>query len=237
MQIEKASDRSASHICGLIYAQPGAGKTTSLALQHGGKKLIIDIDRSSVAIQSPTNQEHIPELKANIDNVDIVKVGCNMRLFEQTLDELEKGAYKDYDLVCVDNLSELESQMLTEWGKVGKNDGAPEQRHYMLVQYKLIDYINRFRELDTNILFTAWEEQRDVTDPSGEKYTQLVPRLSKKRVDDICGKCNVVAHLEAGTDKEGKLRRAFRLTGDRTVIAKDQINGRKFCRIEELITE
>ena len=234
MKIEKASDSTKTNMCGLIYAQPGAGKTTALALQPG-RKLIIDVDRSSVAIQSKANQEKIPELKANIDNVDIVKVGCDMRLFDATLAELEKGAYKDYDLICVDNLSELESQMLTEWGKVGKNDGAPEQRHYMLVQYKLIDYINRFRDLGTNILFTAWEEQREVIDPSGEKYTMLAPRLSKKRVDDICGKCNVVAHIETIADKDGNVKRIFRLTGDKTVSAKDQLNGRKGCKINDLI--
>lgn len=234
MKIEKCTDVSAIHTCGLIYAQPGSGKTTALALQPG-RKLIIDIDRSSVAIQSQANQDKIAGLKENAGNIDIIKVGCNMRLFEETLAELEKGAYKDYDLICVDNLSELENQMLIEWGKTGKNDGAPEQRHYLLVQFKLVDYINRFRSLDTNVIFTAWEDLREVIDPSGEKYTKLVPLVARKHVDEICGKCNVVAHLETILDKDGNMKYYFRMAGDRTMSAKDQIYGRRTCKINELI--
>lgn len=209
----------------------GTGKTVSLALINTkGKKLIIDIDRSSQVLRTQEAINNIDGLKEKLENIDIINIGLDINKFIEVIKWLENGAYKEYDLICVDNISELENQMLTEYGRISKNDGAPELLHYNRTQFKMVDFVRRFRALDTNILFTAWEDRQDVVYPSGEKYTQSIPRLSGKSVDNICGLCNLVAKIEIG-----KEQRYFQLERTKTTYAKDQIKGRKHCLIKDLI--
>lgn len=209
----------------------GTGKTVSLALiKTKGKKLIIDIDRSSQVLRTKEASEKIQGLKENLNDIDIINIGLDINKFVETVKWLENGAFKNYDLICVDNISELENQMLTEYGKVGKNDGAPEMLHYNRVQFKIVDYVRRLRALNTNKIFTAWEDRQDVVYPSGEKYTQTVPKLSGKSADTVCGLCNLVAKIEIG-----KEQRYFQLERTKTTYAKDQIKGRKYCAIQDLI--
>jgi phage nucleotide-binding protein len=158
--------------------------------------------------------------------------GEGVNSFIETIKWLEEGAYKNYELICIDNISELENQMLTEYGRIGKNDGAPEMLHYNRVQFKIVDFIRRFRAMDTNVIFTAWEDRQDVIYPSGDKYTQSIPRLSGKSVDTVCGLCNLVAKIEIG-----EKQRYFQLERTKSVYAKDQIKGRKYCTIPELLYE
>ena len=231
MEIQKASDPVEQKTCGILYGAPGSGKTVSIPfLSNGAKTLLIDVDRSSQVLRSLQAQAKIEGLAEAINNIDIVNIGLDMSKWVEVVNWLDAGNYKTYPLIVVDNISELESQMLTEYGRIGKNDGAPELLHYNRVQFKIVDYIRRFRAWDTNVLFTAWEDRMDVVQPSGEKYTLAVPRLSGKSMDTVCGLCNVVAHLQMG-----KTTRFFELERTKTIYAKDQIQGRKYCAINELI--
>lgn len=233
MQIEKANVLVEPKVCGIVYASPGTGKTVSLGLINTkGKKLIIDIDKSSQVLRTKEALDNIEGLKENLENIDIINIGLDINKFVEVIKWLEDGAYKNYDLICIDNISELENQMLTEYGRTGKNDGAPEMLHYNRVQFKMVDFVRRFRALDTHKIFTAWEDRQDVVYPSGEKYTQSIPRLSGKSVDNICGLCNVVAKLEIG-----KEQRYFQLERTKTAYAKDQVKGRKYCLVKDLINE
>ena len=230
MDIQKASDLIDTKVCGILYASPGSGKTVAVPyIANGRKTLLIDVDRSSQVLRSKTTLEKIDGLGELTKNIDIVSIGLDMKKWVEVTEWLETGAWKDYKLIVIDNISELESQMLTEYGRIGKNDGAPELLHYNRVQFKIIDYVRRYRTFDTNVIFTAWEERLDMVQPSGEKYTQVVPRLSGKSLDNVCGLCNVVAHLQMG-----KEQRYLELERTKSVYAKDQIQGRKYCAISEL---
>jgi len=231
MELEHAENQVKTFVCGMIFAAPGMGKTTAIPfILQGKKKLLIDIDRSSQVLRSQAAVDKIEGLAPLLVDVDIIKVGLDISKWVEVVAWLEAGAYKDYECIFVDNISELEHQMLTEYGRVGKNDGAPELLHYNRVQFKIVDYVRRLRALDTNIIFTAWEDRMDIVHPSGEKYTLLVPRLSGKSMDTVCGLCNVIAHLDMGKEK-----RYFALERTKQVYAKDQIGCRKYCGIEELI--
>jgi len=231
MELIKGSELSEALTCGIIYGAPGAGKTTALPfILPKKRKLIIDIDRSSQVLQSKKVREKVPGLTEAMEYVDILKVGLDLKKWVEAVEWLENGAASKYALVAVDNATELEHQMLTAYGRLGKNDGAPELLHYNRVQFKMIDYVRRFRALGTNVIFTAWEERQEVTFVSGEKYTHTVPRFSGKSLDNICGLCNVVAHIELG-----KEQRFFRLERTKEIYAKDQIQGRAYCAISELI--
>jgi phage nucleotide-binding protein len=231
IKIQKASEEAEMKTCGIVYGPPGAGKTASIPfLLPGERKLILDIDRSSQVLRSRKAQAVIPGLKEAVASVDIVEIGLDMARWVEAVKWLEDGGWRDYALIVVDNMSELEHQMLTEYGRIGKNDGAPELLHYNRVQFKMVDYVRRFRAMGTNTIFTAWEERMDIVQTDGQKYTQLVPRLSGKSMDTVCGLCNVVARLSMG-----KEQRYFHLERTNTIYAKDQVQGRKHCAIPELI--
>jgi phage nucleotide-binding protein len=220
MEVLRSEDLEVAKVTGLIYGQPGAGKTTALAKitkVNDKKTLVIDIDNSSAVLRGEPN-------------IAVVKIGLDMTKWVECVEWLENGAYKDYGLICIDNLTELEHQMLTAYGRIGKNDGAPELGHYNKTQFKIVDYVRRLRQLPVDVLFTCWEDMKEVVHPDGTKYSMLVPRLSGKSVDVVCGLCNMVARIEMGKEE-----RFFRLESSKTYYAKDQIYKRKYCALEDLI--
>lgn len=216
MQILKAAELQDEKVTALFYAPPGMGKTTLLG-SLSGKTLIVDVDRGTSVLKGK-------------ENVDIVRLSEDLSDLPEILKELQASC--PYDNVCIDSLSELERGMLTYFGRVGKNDGVPEMGHYQKVDFKIMDYCRQFRGLPCNIVFTAWEYLAEVIAVSGEKYTQARPMLRDKTVSNVCGLCDVVGQVIVST-KDGE--RYVRLEGTNTVVAKDRLKKRKFCRFEEAI--
>lgn len=216
MQILKAAELQDEKVTALFYAPPGMGKTTLLG-SLSGKTLIVDVDRGTSVLKGK-------------ENVDIVRLSEDLSDLPEILKELQASC--PYDNVCIDSLSELERGMLTYFGRVGKNDGVPEMGHYQKVDFKIMDYCRQFRGLPCNIVFTAWEYLAEVIAVSGEKYTQARPMLRDKTVNNVCGLCDVVGQVIVST-KDGE--RYVRLEGTNTVVAKDRLKKRKFCRFEEAI--
>ena len=216
MQILKAAELQDEKVTALFYAPPGMGKTTLLG-SLSGKTLIVDVDRGTSVLKGK-------------ENVDIVRLSEDLSDLPEILRELQASC--PYDNVCIDSLSELERGMLTYFGRVGKNDGVPEMGYYQKVDFKIMDYCRQFRGLPCNIVFTAWEYLAEVIAVSGEKYTQARPMLRDKTVNNVCGLCDVVGQVIVST-KDGE--RYVRLEGTNTVVAKDRLKKRKFCRFEEAI--
>lgn len=221
MQILKLSELKKTNVTALIYAPPGIGKTSLLA-ELPGKTLIIDVDEGTSV------------LVGKEADIEIVRLDEDLQNMIEVITKLEESC--PFDNVCIDSLSELEKKMLTVYGRLGKNDGAPEMLHYNRVQFKITDICRRVRALPANKIFTAWETLVEYVHPSGEKYTQAKPMLSGKTTETICGLCDVVGHLEISTQKDAEGMRFIRLESTPTVIAKDRINKRRFCRTNELIT-
>ncbi|HNX04115.1 MAG TPA: AAA family ATPase [Opitutales bacterium] len=216
MQLLNAAEMSTEKQTDLLYGPPGMGKTTLLG-QLPGKTLIVDVDRGTSVLQG----------KANID---VVRLDESLSDLPKVLEMLEKN--NPYDNVCIDSLSELEKAMLTVYGREGKNDGAPEQGHYLKVQFKIADYCRRFRALSGNTIFTAWEMQKEIIAQDGSKYTQARPMLGDKSVDLICGLCDVVGRIVIST-KDGE--RYVWFEASQTVVAKDRLRKRKYCKFEEVV--
>lgn len=199
-----------------LYGTPGAGKTTALGALPG-KTLIIDADRGTNVLQGNKN---IHVVRLDEDLADLPRV-CEM---------LEKEC--GYNNIAIDSLSELERGMLTVLGRTGKGDGAPELRHFLLVQYKMADYVRRLRALGKNLILTAWEIQKEIIAPTGEKHTRAQPALGEKSADTIAGLSDVVGRV-AIHPKSGE--RYIQLKATTSVVAKDRLARRDFCKVEELI--
>ena len=218
--MELVKDLKATGTSTLMYANPGAGKTTALSMLPG-KTLIIDVDKgTSVLSDKP-------------ENVDIVRLKPDLSNLKSIIDEVKE---LDYDNVCLDTVSELEKTMLTNYGRIGKNDGAPEIGHYNKVGFKLADYIRELRNLTDkgiNVIVTAWEDNKEIVEPSGEKYSVLMPMVRKS--SEICGLFDTVARLIVSDKKENAGERFFVLEASANVFAKDRISKRKFCKVNELI--
>lgn len=216
MEILRATELDGGKLTALIYGTPGMGKTTLLGMLPG-KTLIIDVDKGTSV------------LRGNED-VDIVRLSEDLHELPEVLKELHVKC--EYENVCLDSLSELERGMLAYYGRIGKLDGVPDLQAYNRTDFKLIDLCRQFRALPGNVFFTAWEQQKEITALSGEKYSQARPMLRDKNTDNVCGLCDLVGQIVMNP-KDGE--RYVRLEGSPSCIAKDRLRKRKYCRFDEVI--
>ena len=219
MEIKKATDIVTPKGTYLIYGAPGMGKTSS-AKYFPGKTLVLDIDRTSSVLKGCPNIDIV-----EVDNVDTDKAWTALLL---DLFDHYKGKY---DNVMVDNLSELERCILSDLGRQGKNRGVPAMGDYQVMQFRVVNSLRYLKQMDCNIILTAWEETDLYTESTGQQFNRSYPRLNKKVLDNVCGLCNVVGRLIINT--EGK--RGFILEATNSTYAKNQIDSRKGCLQEQLI--
>jgi phage nucleotide-binding protein len=218
VQILKASELKNEHVTALIYGPPGIGKTSLLGAIPG-KTLIIDVDRGASVL-------------AEKENVEVVRLEEDLGNLKDILDTLQKKC--EYRNICVDTLSEFAEGMLAYFGRIGKNDGLPTLQDYGRVNLKLMDYCRQFRALPANVVFTAWEEHAEVIAVDGSKYTQTRPMIRNKVVDNVCGLCDLVGRIQISAAKGREGERFVMLEGNLSVVAKDRLKKRQWCRFEEV---
>lgn len=211
----------------LLYGIPGIGKTTVLG-NLKGKTLIIDVDKGTNVL---SKKDYLTDEQRK--NIKVKRLKEDLSDLVPLLQELEKQ--NPYDNICLDTVTELEKSMLTVYGRLGKNDGAPELSHYNKVGFKIVDYCRRLRSLKSNIILTSWEAQKEYIAPDGTKYTQAVPMFSGKTADNIMGLCDIVGRVEISTKEETEGKRYIRLSSSPIAVAKDKLDHRRYCEIQDLI--
>lgn len=147
-------------------------------------------------------------------------------------DELTPEFIKKNDIrtVAVDNISELERCILSNLGSQGKNKGVPAMADYQYMQFQLVNSLRYMKSLGVNIIWTAWETSENFAYPDGTQYTRLIPKCSAKIVDNICGLCDVVGKIFVKDGQHGIL-----LEATQNIYAKNQIDDRKACKVEDFI--
>lgn len=217
----------------MLYCAPGVGKSTAIGLiaeRSEGNTLVLDVDRtvSRTLAKGEVVKDTSKILVEQIDNINTFEA------WTRTLKELGEGdILKKYDIrtVAVDNISELERCILSDLGSKGKNKGVPAMADYQYMQFKLVNSLRYMKSWGVNIVWTAWETAEDFTHPDGTKYTRLVPKISAKIVDNICGLCDVVGKILV--NKEGQ--HGILLEATQNIYAKNQIDSRKGCKVEEFV--
>lgn len=219
MEIVKATDVRNLKGTYLIYGPPGRGKTTTIKYLPG-KTLILDIDRTSKVLKGQENIDIV-----YIDNED------TWNDWGKTLKDLTENYVGTYDNVIVDNVSELERCILSSLGAEGKNNGVPSQGDYQYMQFRMVNSLRYMKNLDSNLVWTAWEEIDLWTDADGSSYNTALPQINKKIRNNVLGLCDVVGRLMVKDDGD----RGFILESTNSTYAKNQLDDRKGCLQSELI--
>lgn len=218
----------------LLYCKPGVGKSTAIGLiaeRSEGNTLVMDVDRTitRTLAKGEIVKDTSKVLVGTIDNVH------TFDHWTKTLTSITPEWLKENDIrtIAVDNISELERCLLSDLGAQGKNKGVPAMADYQYMQFKLVNSLRYMKSWGVNIIWTAWETAEDFTHPDGTKYTRLMPKISTKIVDNICGLCDLVGWI--GVNKDGD--HMILLDATQNIYAKNQIDSRKTCKVEDFITK
>ena len=232
MELKKISEIKNAPYTALLYCAPGVGKSTAIGLiaeKSKGNTLVLDIDRT---IQRTLAKG---EIVKNTDKIFVSEID-NIKTFEAwtaALKEITPEFLKKNNIttVAVDNISELERCILSDLGAQGKNKGVPAMADYQYMQFKLVNSLRYMKSWGVNIVWTAWEETRDFIMPDGTSYTRLVPKVSTKIVDNICGLCDIVGKILVNKDGE----HGIVLDATTNIYAKNQVDSRKGCKVEDFV--
>ncbi|HER6953591.1 TPA: AAA family ATPase, partial [Streptococcus pyogenes] len=221
MKITKATEIKNNDSCYLIYGNPGFGKT-STAKYLPGKTIVINIDKSAKV------------LRGN-ENIDIADIDTHKIWGEwlDTVKELLNGAANDYDNIVIDNVSELFRACLANLGREGKNHRVPSQADYQRVDFTILDSLRALLQLNKRIVFLAWETSDQWTDENGMIYNRAMPDIRTKILNNFLGLTDVVARLVKKTTDDGEEVRGFILQPSASVYAKNRLDDRKGCKVEE----
>lgn len=220
----------------LLYCPIGVGKSTAIGLaaeRSDGNTLVLDVDRtiSRTLAKGEVVKDTSKVLVAEIDNIHTFESWKKLLKEEITPQFLQENNIKT---VAVDNISELERCILSDLGAQGKNKGVPAMADYQYMQFQLVNSLRLMKSWGVNILWTAWESIEPFTYPDGTQYSRCVPKISAKIVDNICGLCDVVGKIMA-VQKEGETKHGIILEGTQNIYAKNQIDSRKGCTVEDFI--
>lgn len=221
-------------ITALFYCAPGVGKSTALGIiaeRSEGRTLVLDVDRTFITTMRKM------EVVKDLSKIDVIQID-NVNTFKDWTDQLveldrmyKAGELDKYENICVDNISELERCILSDLGSQGKNKGVPAMADYQYMQFKLVNSLRFMKQWGKNIYWTAWETAEQFQHPDGSYYTRLYPKIAAKIVDNICGLCDVVAKILVKQDGT----RGFILEATQNIYAKNQLDSRKGCLIEEFV--
>ena len=220
----------------LLYCPPGVGKSTAIGLiaeRSKGKTLVLDVDRtiSNTLAKREVVKDTGKIVVWQVDNIDTFSdwTAC----LQELVNMRDSGELAELGIenVAVDNISELERCILSDLGMKGKNKGVPAQADYQYMQFKLVNSLRLMKSLGLNVIWTAWEDVRNIVAPDGTSYSQLIPKMSLKIVDNICGLCDIVGKIFVNKDNQ----HGILLEAQQNIYAKNQIDSRKACKVEDFM--
>lgn len=239
IQMQKIEQAMSAPYTALLYCAPGVGKSTaigSIAEHSEGNTLVLDVDRTisrtlaKGEVVKDTSRIFIHEIENRSKNGSL-GISGTFQAWSDTLTEITPEFLKENNIrtVAVDNISELERCILSDLGAQGKNKGVPAMADYQYMQFKLVNSLRYMKSWGVNIVWTSWEDVRSIIHPDGTQYSQMIPKISTKIVDNICGLCDIVGKIM--TNKDGV--HGIVLEANPNIYAKNQFDVRKGCKVEE----
>lgn len=205
----------------MIVGESGAGKTTNATLAKTEKRIkLICTDNSSIVLQNFD--------RPNVDVENVFTMKTFVDAFHQACED------KKYSLIILDSISDYFDMAILEM------EASGQYRDMRLAYGALYNQIKRMtREAAAakcDVIFTAWQDIMEMTLPTGERVQRVQPKLPAKILNNVCGLCNIVAHVQTAMD--GDKKRWYYVTeGSPALLAKDQLYCRKSCLPENLFTK
>ena len=233
MELKKIDAKNLPYTA-LLYCKPGVGKSTAIGLiaeRSEGNTLVLDIDRTieRTLAKGEVVKDTNKVVVCQVDNINTFE-SWTQAIMEITPEFLKAN---NITTVAVDNISELERCILSDLGSKGKNKGVPAMADYQYMQFKLVNSLRYMKNWGVNIVWTAWETVEPFTHMDGTQYSRIVPKISNKIVDNICGLCDIVGWITINKDGE----HGICLEASPSIYAKNQVDSRKGCKVEEFIVK
>lgn len=203
-----------------IYGKPGVGKTYS-ARYLPGSTFILGLDNSLKTLA----HQKMQAAKFN-----------RTKPIEEMNDFITKilpDVAKNFDNLVIDNVSSLEKDWFVEKGRESKNGISNELQHYSQWTNYFTRLISAIYQADCNVLVTAWERQRQITTENGQTFNQYAPDLRDSVLNDFMGLTDIVGRMVI-KPKDGE--RGLILEGNDGIYAKNRLDNRKGCKVEDLFT-
>ena len=108
---------------------------------------------------------------------------------------------------------------------------------YQKIDFMLLRSLRGLNSLNKRIVFTAWETTDLWTHESGQSFNRSMPELRKTINNNFMGLCDVIAKITSKVDNDDKITRGFILQPSDSVMAKNRLDDRKGCKVEELVQE
>lgn len=203
-----------------VYGKAGTGKTT-MASKITGRKYLLSLDKSFERIPyfHTEHRDEVWQLESPVmsDLADFV------RYFDEIADQ--------FDVLIVDNVTSLQKLWFVDQAKESKNTLDNKISHYGEFTNYFIRFMYKLFSYDLNVFITAHEEPRKTILTSGQEASQIAPELRDAAANWLMGMCDIVGRM---TVKPGTGERGVILQGTDDVLAKNRLDGRKGCKVEDL---
>ena len=203
-----------------IYGKPGTGKTSTVKFLKGAT-FVLDLDNSGKVLAGENIQA---------GQFDRTKPIEEMNDF---ISKILPNVSKQFDNLVIDNFSSLQRDWFVERGRDTKSGINNELQDYSAWTNYFTRLISAIYQADCNVLVTAWERQRQITTETGQTFNQYVPDLRDSVINDFMGLTDIVGRLLINP-KNGS--RGLILEGNDGIYAKNRLDKRKSCKVEELFT-
>ena len=216
---------SIKYLNALIYGEPGVGKTHLLGTAQDHKDtaplLILDIDGGITTLRK----------RSDIDVIQIRSTGDFIAAYKKLFNAVD-GKKFPYGTIGIDTVSELQAldlvEIMSAFAKINDkiDPDVPDQRGYGKSGTRMRDFVRAFRDLPTNVIFTAHSH----TDRDNNMRLMQLVKLTGKLRTDIPGFLDIVGYYFAEKDGD-TLNRYLQFQKTETTIAKDRTGA--FDAIEQ----